>query len=544
LEFFDGTQTEASSTLITAGAGEWEAVDIGTGIAYAVVEYKFDRNAFPGGLVLPAFLVKGRVIHDPRTNTFIHTNNAALVSLDHIRHPTVYNATDDDIDFESFRYSADICDEILDSIDPANTVNGVAGKVRRYTFDGVIETDIGPAASLAAIEQAMAGQVRHINGKWRCFAGAWRAPSGPVLTADFLADAPVYRTHAGRQQRVNIVRGVYREPKADWQDADYREQTLPDKVAIEGEIVQPLNFPGTTNGATAQRLARLAMMQSRGRVPLVLKCNLAALVWQELDVVTIDLPLMGISGNYVIDGYTYNVQDGGITLALFPHLASDYAWDAATNETLVPEVIRPNFNTNPAPPTNVQVNGAFRSDAADYAYPAITVTWTPSNDPQRKHFEIQWGQAGNFTGAHFETGSQWINRSVTVGQAYDVRIRSVRLSDTTSDWVTVTNTTAENDDTPPGPPANLSVTAGSGSGSGNPDTIFWRTPTDLDILRSRVYANSTNNPATATAFAEVFGLPGTNYSTTHPHSNSGTFYWVESVDRVGNTSARTFAGTA
>jgi hypothetical protein len=544
LEFFDGTQTTASATLITAGAGEWTSAEVGTGIAYAVVEYKFDRNAFPSGLVLPAFLVKGRVIRDPRTNTFIHTNNAALVSLDYIRHPTGYNAADEDIDFESFRAAADICDEIIDSIDPANTVNGVAGKVRRYTFDGVIETDVGPAASLAAIEQAMAGQVRHINGKWRCYAGAWRAPSGPVLTADFLADAPVYRTHAGRQQRVNIVRGVYREPKADWQDADYREQTLPDKVAIEGEIVQPLNFPGTTNGATAQRLARLAMMQSRSRVPLVLKCNLAALIWQELDVVTIDLPLMGISGNYVIDGYTYNVQDGGITLALFPHLASDYAWDAATNETLVPEVIRPNFNTNPAPPTNVQVNGAFRSDAGDYAYPAITVTWTPSNDPQRKHFEIQWGQAGNFTGTHLETGSQWINRSVTVGQAYDVRIRSVRLSDTTSDWVTVTNTTVENDITPPGPPTNLSVTAGSGHGSGNPDTIFWRTPTDLDILRSRVYANSTNNPATATAFAEVFGLPGTNYSTTHPHSNSGTFYWVESVDRVGNTSARTFAGTA
>jgi predicted phage tail protein len=136
-----------------------------------------------------------------------------------------------------------------------------------------------------------------------------------------------------------------------------------------------------------------------------------------------------------------------------------------------------------------------------------------------------------------------------VGQAYDVRIRSVRLSDTTSDWVTVTNTTVENDITPPGPPTNLSVTAGSGSGGGgggpgNPDAIFWRTPTDLDILRSRVYANSTNNPATATAFAEVFGLPGTSYSTTHPHSNSGTFYWVESVDRVGNTSGKTYAGTA
>jgi len=260
-------------------------------------------------------------------------------------------------------------------------------------------------------------------------------------------------------------------------------------------------------------------------------------------VVAVDLPLMGIAGDYVIDFYAYNAE-GGITMTLFPHLASDYAWDAATSETLVPEVIRPNFNTVPQPPANLVVSGAFVSDGLYNVVPNLSATWDAPHSPLRKYFELQWGVTGSYTSTHIESRGRWRASNVTVGVAYDVRVREVRLDDTVSDWVEVINTTVENDATPPGPPTDLSVTAGSGSGPGNPDTIFWRTPTDLDILRSRVYANSTNNPATATAFAEVFGLPGTNYSTTHPHSNSGTFYWVESVDRVGNTSARTFAGTA
>lgn len=545
LEFFDGTQTTASATLIAAGGGEWTANDVGYGIGYVVVRYKFDRNAFPNGLILPAFLVPGRKVFDPRTNSTAHTSNTALVALDYVRSEFGYNAPDGEIDWDSFAAAANICDEVLDSIDPANVVDGVAGKVRRYTFNGVIETDVGPAQGLAAIEQTMAGFVRHINGKWRCYAGAWRAPTGPVLTADFLQGPPAYRTHPGRQQRINIARGTYREPKADWQDADYQEQTLPAAVAAEGEIVQNISFGGVVVGATAQRLAKLNMMLARRRVPLVLRCNYAALLWQQLDVVTVNLPLIGVSGDYLIEEYTY-AADGGIVLSMVPHVASDYAWTAATDEKLVPEVLRPSFNSTPAEPTNLQVSGAFVIDnpASDnpYTRPNLSATWTAGADSLRKHFELQWGPAGSYVSTHIEVRNSWQTYGVAVGQAYDVRVRAVRLDDTTSDWVEVTGTVVEDDPVPPGPPTSLSVTAGVVGGA--PNTINWTTPGDFDLLRSRVYASTTNDPATATQIAEIFGLPATAYSTTHPRSSTPNFYWVESVDRIGNTSARTYAGTA
>ena len=539
LEFFDGTQTTASATLIAAGGGEWTANDIGHGVGYIVVRYKFDRNAFPNGLVLPAFLLPGRKVFDPRTATTTHTSNPALAGLDYIRSEFGHSAADDEIDWDSFAAAANICDELLDSIDPENVVDGVAGKVRRYTFNGVIETDVGPPQAMAAIEQAMGGFIRNIGGKWRCYAGAWRAPSGPTLTGDFLIEPPVYRAHPGRQQRINIARGTYREPKADWQDVDYREQSIPAKVAAEGEIVQNLSFPATTNGATAQRLAKLAMMQARSRVPLVVKCNYAALLFEELDVINVSLPLIGLSGVYVIDQYTYNA-DGGITMVMYPHLASDYAWDAETDESLVPEVIKPRFSAPISEPENLQVNGSFVVDVnGGYSFPNLAAAWDADPDALRKHFELQWGEAGSYTSTHIESQTRWATQDVAVGQSYDVRVRSVRLDETTSDWVEVLNTQVQDDSTPPGPPTALSVT---GTGT---HVVNWTNPNDADFQKAQIYINTTNDPATANLIASVVSLPSEPRGYTHtPSGTSPWFYWVAAADRTGNESARTYAGTA
>ena len=97
---------------------------------------------------------------------------------------------------------------------------------------------------MAEIERCMAGRLVFDGEKYRCYAGAWRAPTGPTLTAETLRAAPTYRTHPGRQQRINVARGTYREPKQDWQETSYAEQQLPAAVIAEdGEIVQSINFP-------------------------------------------------------------------------------------------------------------------------------------------------------------------------------------------------------------------------------------------------------------------------------------------------------------
>lgn len=537
-----GAGQTASAALVAASGGEWTTDDVGTGCAYVVQRYKWDRNAFPRGLVFPAYIVRGRLLFDPRDDSTAHSANPALVLLDYIRSEYGYAAPDDWIDFDSFAAAAAVCDELVDSIDPTNTVGEATGKVLRYTLNAVFETASGPASVVATIEAAMAGKLVFTGGKYRAYAGAYRAPTGPTLNAEYLRADPTLRTHPARQQRINVARGTYREPKQDWQTVDYPEQALPAAVVAEaGEIVQNIDFPATTNGATVQRLARIAMRQARSAVPLSLPCNWAAFQWRLYDTVSVDIPEIGATGTYLITSYTF-AQGGGIDLVCVPHLAADYAWTAPTDEALVPEIVRPDFNSTPPAIAGLTVNGG-PVDQGEYAQVQLTATWLATADVLAAHGEAQYklssspdGWTGGITTT--TTSAVWQPQQ---GYEYDVRVRVVRQDGTTGPWSTVTNTLVTGDSTPPGPPTALSVTH-HGVGV-HPDEIFWTTPVDVDFSRVRVYFNSVNDSATATQIAEVFGLPGTAYSLEHEHDAvDDHYYWVAALDRTGNTSARTYAG--
>ena len=536
----------AVTSLVTASGGEWTVADVGTGCAYVVVKLGADRDVFTRGRVnMPmAFMVDGRVCFDPRTGTAAHTRNPALCLLDFMRSEFGPDGGIDDdlIDFPSFATAASVCDELVDSIDPANVVEAATGKVRRYTIDGVFEVEAGHTTIKETMERAMAGRVVFVGGKYRCYAGAWRAPSGPVLDAHYLRGAPTFRTHQQRTQRFNTARGTYREPRQDWQTTDLHEQQLPAAVVAEdGEIVQTLDFPVTTNGAIAQRLARLAMLQARSAVPLTLPCNWAAIQWQLYDVITLDLPQVGAAGTWLITGYTF-VEAGGVDLTLVPHLASDFAWIPATDEKTVPTVVAPSFNSAPLPVAGLVVVGSALVESGSgenttSAY-GLRATWTASTDYYRRHYYVEYKRSSSATWLEGGTTVQpaW-ERQVSTGYEYDVRVQLVRKDDSASDWATETNIEVSGDTTAPSVPTGLSV---SGTTT---HTVAWTNPTSLDVMRARIYASLTNDSTTATEVAEVFGLPATAYTATHTPAGVPAYYWVTAVDRSGNESARTYAGT-
>jgi hypothetical protein len=541
LEVYTGAPGQAASaSLIAASSGEWTSTEVGTGCAYAVVRYEFDRNAFPHGLVFPAFLVRGRLLYDPRTLSSAYSSNPALCLLDYIRSEYGYAAPDEWIDFESFGDAASICDEVIDSLDPANVVDSVTGKVLRYTLNGVFETTTGPAAVVATMEAAMGGKLVFVGGKYRCYAGAYRAPTGPTLTGEYLRDDPVLRTHPGRQQRINTARGTYRESRQDWQTIDYQEQVLSSAVVSDdGEIVQNIDYPCTVNGATAQRLARIAMRHARSSVPLTVRCNLAAFQWQLYDTITVNLPDISASGTYLITSYTF-AQGGGIDMVLVPHLATDFEWSTA-DEVLVPDLLIPNFAKTPPAVLGLSVNGG-QLDSGEFFQPILSASWTATTFAQIKHYEIQYKLSieTDWIYSTTVTTTSWAS-AASAGYEHDFRVRVVGQNDAFGDWVTETNILVNVDQTPPGIPTGLNVTH-QGVGVHN-DKVEWTTPTDGDFSRSRVYVNTTNDSSTATEIAEIFGLPGTAYEYTYSHDDvDDHYYWVESVDRVGNVSARTYAG--
>lgn len=428
-----------SAALAAVSEGEWTSAMVGSGCAWVHCVYEWHLEAFRTGAPFPAFLVHGRLCFDPRTGTTpaTATSNPALILLDFIRSEFGYGHPDEWIDFDSFAAAANICDEVVVSMDAANVVDGVPGRVRRYSCNAVFETDAGPAATVQSILDTCSGVLVFSAGKYRMYVGAYRAPSGPQLTAEYLRADPAFRPHPARTQRFNICRGTYMEPKQDWQMVDFGEQALSAAIVAEdGEIVQPLTLPAVTNGAQAQRLGRLAMNLARSATPLILRCNYAAFTWRLYDVVDLDLPEVGAEGTFLITGYKYaDIADGGgIDLTLVPHLASDYAWDPATMERLVETVPVPNW-TYPAPavPGFFLIVNTFSYPDTDRVDRHVTGKWDAPDWVIVSHYEFAFKRAS----ADWETAQvgdlQWtVEASPDI--SYQFRVRVVGLNDKKGPW--------------------------------------------------------------------------------------------------------------
>lgn len=544
MEWFDGHPDQtACMSLVNAIPDEWTVDHRLRGIAYAYVRLKFDRNAFPRGLVFPTFKIKGRKIYDPRTGATAWSENPALCVLDYLRSVYSVQCPDDLIDFESFIAAANICDELVESPDPENVVAGVPGRVKRYTLNGVFEASSSPVPVIETMEGACAGKLIFTQGKYRFYAGAYRHPGvDDVLTAEYLRDDPTFRAHVGRQQRVNIARGTYREPRQDWQETDFAAQELPAAVVAEaGEIVESYNFPATTNGATAQRLAKLAMLRARARTPLILRCNWAALRWRLWDVVTVDLPEINETGRtFCIVDYTF-AQGGGIDLTLLPDEAVHYEWNAATDEVIVKDVPTPDFNSTPPAVTGLSVAGEMAAAGDESALvPAISARWDKTQDAFLEHYEVQiksvlqpdWDEATSGT----TKNPNYTSTAVVAGEEYDLRVRIERGDGTYGPWTEALATLVKGDDIAPLPPTALSVT---GSGT---VTVHWTTPDGRDFRKSNVYTNSVNSTLGATLLDTITGAALTPTTKTHTPGVL-TYYFVSAQDATGNESALTYAGS-
>lgn len=434
---------------------------------------------------------------------------------------------------------------MVQSIDPLNRVDGVSNLVKRYSLNGVVDLGGSPASIVEEIQSACAGRLVFSQGKYRFYAGAFDQPVG-TINGDMLRADPSKRSRPSRQDLFNIVRGKYVEPRQGWSETDYEPQTDAAAIAADSgsEIVQDLRLPYTTNGATAQRLARIALRKIRGATSLTLQCNWSVLRFRLWDVVNIDIPEINlIDKPFRIMQYTF-AEGGGIDLVLQADTASYYAWNASTDEVIVKEVVRPAFNDGPPDPaTNLVVRGAPRIEAYG-TIAQLSATWDHVRGPFFRHYEVESrihddpDHDGQYLSGTIVTEPRFVRTDVAVGTSYDLRVRVVNIDYRYSEWTEVLDTPVEDDTEAPGIPTGLSV-AGTGT-----HTITWTTPDNPDFKKSNVYANTVNDASGATLITggSIVGLQLTTYSATNAPGGE-RYYFVSSVDRTGNESPLTFAGS-
>jgi hypothetical protein len=468
-------------TDLTSRDSKWTSDCRLDGIASSYIRCRFDQNVFQGVPAIKATL-KGKVVYDPRTGTYVYSENAALIIADVLMsNEWGLGCTLDEIDIPQLIAAANLCDEQV------ALANG--GTESRYTINGTFTTDSTPGEILDAMLASCEGRLSYIGGKWRIMPGAWYGSGLSFGPSDIVG--PIKWTPKRKyRDLVNTVRATYISPKypyasigfdrdhkddsvwsGQWQPADAPEYAqdaahgydTDANLASDGNVklYATRSYRFTQSVATAQRLSKIYLMRNRQQGSGTLRMSLAAYQCVAGDIIQVTFPALNWTDKYLevqsmrfVAGTDNSGASGGdqeavnlqVELDVVETDPSVYLWSTAEERGMLNTASPTIPNTwQVNPPTSLVCESG--SDTAvigadGIVQPRIKVTWIEPDDPfvlSGGCVEVQWAYAGvnNWMSSGYldPTTTNYFIGGVVVGWGYGIRIRAGRSSGATSDWV-------------------------------------------------------------------------------------------------------------
>lgn len=165
----------------------------------------------------------------------------------------------------------------------------------RYTANGVIDTKEMPFTILRSLRSSHLGAVYPSGGKWRSFAGAWRAAEAQALTLSDLDGPMKVQTRTPSKQRANGARGTYVSTWNDDQPQDY--PAVKPQVYLDADLGRRawVDFPQpwTNTPSAAQRKATIFLQRMRLERKVSAPFKWTAMRLRALDNVDFEVPHRG-----------------------------------------------------------------------------------------------------------------------------------------------------------------------------------------------------------------------------------------------------------
>lgn len=436
----------AQSDLVSQSAalfpGLWTTAHRQRGVAGGYLILVYEKSLFPNSVPRVQFLIRGKKVYDPRSDTTYWTDNAALCTADYIAN-TRYGckATYAKIDIPQLIVAADACDELIN-------LNG-GGTEKQFTVNGVFDTSRSRRGVLQSLQACMGGgPLSRVGGKWYISPAKYTAPA-LTLTDDDLRSAMRIQVLNSRRDTPNGVKGTFTSPDNGYQVVDFPAQKNAFYLSQDGGIEKYFDvaYEFVTSNATAQRLAKIVLEESRQ--PIVVEALWAMRAYQVLpgDVVNLHFDRYGWAPKeFKVIKCTPSVDTAGaaaISLVLRETSASIYDWNDG-EETLVdlapntylpnPTVVQPLvFASEPQSGTDqLLLNG----DGT--VITRVQLDWEPSTDPFAEEIQVEYKKTSESDWQRNPTLSATSTRAFVVsvqdGIEYDFRIRQVNGSGFVSDW--------------------------------------------------------------------------------------------------------------
>jgi hypothetical protein len=379
LRRYTGTTTQNVDFILNdAFPSSFTSAFRGRGITYLASTFDWGKGkTYAGGVPNVAALVNGKKCYDPRldvtpgaspTNAayIAHTTNPALIWADY-KMATTYgmNTLSTDIDWDTVVDAADVCDELV-AIPTATTQ-------KRYTFSGVLSTGMDTSENEKFIIDAMMGKIA-FEGKWRIFAGAWRAPEFTIDYTDWVAIRSIQTTAPRGESRFNGVVVYHVDPDRSWQRVEsFRRYNDTYKTADGGERIWiEMEQPMCLSEYESQRKGEFLLRQSRNGQKIFGVLPPKFMYLRTWDNVTVDFPELGwVSKTFTVAGCD-PLPDGSLEVILVEEQEADWddmleaEYNAASVSTL------PATNpTTPTAPTPFSVTSLLGNLKFNFSEPVV-----------------------------------------------------------------------------------------------------------------------------------------------------------------------------
>lgn len=442
IAFYHGTDTQtADSGLTTNFSSEWTSNHRLQGIAYIVVQLKYDANKYSNGVPNVTALVEGKQVYDPRDTTTSFSQNSALCILDYVRDDEYGLGVDDaEIDFTSFENAADLCDETV-------ALDG-GGSEARYTLNGIVDTSLTPKQVIEEMLVSMGGKLVYAGGRFSIIGAEYRTPTITLDEDDIISDIQVITKNPSRDL-YNGVKGVFPSPDDLYQAVEYPTVESATYQGIDGVTrYTELNLPYTTSSATAQRLAKILLNQSRQELTIQMRCKLNALQVTVGDNIYVNNTRLGFT-NKVFEVGTVSISpeaDGtiGVDIMAREISQSTYDWTSTDEQALITNVAPYADNFDVPAPTNLSVSSSLLTQPSNIQEVEWEISWTASDARNLLNYEVQWKKAADTTykAAYTTDTSVGGIGGVESGELYSVRVRAINTNGARSNFVTTTHTMA------------------------------------------------------------------------------------------------------
>ncbi len=379
LRRYAGTSSQNVDYLLTtAFPSSFTSTFRGRGVAYIASAFDWGKGkTYATGAPNVAVVVNGKVCYDPRldgspgadpTNAAYaaHTSNPALIWADY-KMNAVYgqNVLSTDIDWDTVVDAADVCDELV-AIPTATTQ-------KRYTCNGVLSTGMDTGDNEKTIIDAMMGKLS-FEGKWRIFAGAWRAPEFSIDYTDWVRIDTVQLVGRKNESRFNGVVTYHVDPNKSWQRVEsFRRYNNTYKSSDAGErIWVEMEQPMCLTEYESQRKGEFLLRQSRNGVKMAGKLPPKFMKLRTWDNVSISFPELGWTTKSFTVASCVPCPDGSVDVVLAEEQDTDWtdlleAEYSAESTSSLPATNQ----TTPSAPTPFTVNTLLGTLKFNFTEPVV-----------------------------------------------------------------------------------------------------------------------------------------------------------------------------